>query len=208
MVSEVNQNDNLQRFHYIYKYDSQDRGIETVEITENGIVPLKHEMRAIKKTFWQDVPLDSQRTTYSYLRDSEKVIRHSYASNGSLKKIDTTDYYKLDDDFSNFYYPRNITHKEKEVQVGKDSKIVNQYNEQMDIIESDYYKPADSLVQRRHIAYNINGHVSSDDIFKGDKLIYKTTHSYIYDNIGNWTTDSVFDQGTLSHIMIRKYEYY
>jgi hypothetical protein len=187
-TTELAKNDDrLTIYHTTHTYDIKDREVETVETGEDASSLLS-------------------KTSYAFFAD--KVIKSSYDDKGSLRKMDTSTYYKSTDRFSNLFYPHNDRHSEKEVEQGPDYMNVNTYAHFVDLIESKQYKPKDSLQTEVTYDYTSDRDIQSVYIYKKNMLVNKTFHRYIYDSVHNWTTDSIFEMDTLSHIIIRKFEYY
>jgi hypothetical protein len=174
---------------YRHRYDTQGRVIESITYANDGIEPPS--------------------TSYKYLRHKEQVVEYIKDKNFYLKpKIDTQHYSVVDRDFSKFNYRRKIEYKAIDTVIEKNFKKINFYNKNMDIVKTYTYQPIDSLMFTGFFEYDTNNYLIQSTTYQKGTLVHKTNHSYIYDNIGNWTTDSVFDQGTLSHVVIRKFEYY
>ena len=181
----------------MHKYDKQNREVETLNY-RTGMI-------------------DTQRVTYKYLNGSNKVTKHTLTKSsytGSQKTIITMvdsnnetmyyDYRQNFEDIHNFSYTKEGGYLIK-ADTGRGFHRTTIYNERMDKIQSDYY---DSRHYKGITLYDGHRNVSVQKSYINDSLYQSLFHHYIYDKTGNWTTDSIFKEDTLSRIMIRRIEYY
>ena len=187
-------------YNLIHRYDDKNREVEAIEVRQ------KNEWVKSGKGHWRSFA-DTTRITYSFLLGSDKALKHTFNKSGSEIKVDTINYFREYNDFSNLYYPSLDKHSDKEVREEKDFANIYNYDKSDNIIEQQYYKPKDSLQSKVLYQYDSHNNIESIKIYRKGSLVNKTIHSYIYDAIGNWTTDSTFVNENLNNIMIRRFEY-
>ena len=174
---------------YKHRYDAYGRVIESIIYHNNETKPAT--------------------TIYKYLPTSEKVIEYVDDKELNLNtRIDTQHYCNIEQEYSKFNYKKKIRYKEVDTILGKNFNKIILYNKNMDPTKIYSYNRNDSLHNIGYFEYDTNHNILCSKIYQKDKLVHKTTHSYIYDKVGNWITDSIYDDNNLTHILKRRYEYY
>jgi hypothetical protein len=192
-VDDIFSNDYLSSTMYRHKYDTQGRVIESTIYYNNG---------------GDNNGMTIPKTTYKYLPIHEEVIE--YIDNKifyAKTNVDTSHYSIVNRDFSRFGYKMKVAFKESDTVQMKNVKRVNFYNRDMNKVKQSDYNFSDSLLYNTLFEYDKNSYLISSKTYYKGTLSRKTQHSYIYDNKSNWTTDSIFEMDTLSHIILRRFEY-
>ena len=90
------------------------------------------------------------------------------------------------------------------------SKSVFFWNDSSRVVAYYAYSPSDSLRSGFKLEYGLRGFYTQQELFKGDKTVYRTIGSrYLdYDKYGNWLWALIYDNGKASFMVKRIYEYY
>ena len=142
----------------------------------------------------------------SFDKKGNKVCRDFF----ERKPSDTSTYYL------NMYYYYKYDERNRILADSSDDngaepvKHTYKYDRKGNVVEKKIYKTDGSLYTKESFRkFDWHGNPRTDFIFDSrGHLLAKRIHSYIYDPIGNWTTDSIFSNDTLSSIIVRRIEYY
>ena len=83
------------------------------------------------------------------------------------------------------------------------------YNAAGKRIENAMYVRDSSGLNIQYRSFNDSlGRVLYQNNYEGGKLVTVTTNRYVYDSVGNWTIDSVFENNNFTRLMRREIQYY
>jgi hypothetical protein len=181
-------NDFMHSAVYRHKYDNKGRTIETIAKYDNA--------------------MDSAKTIYKYMPGKQIIEQINDKNFYEKTKIDTLPWSLTNRDFSKFNYKKRLVFKERDTVFGKKYNEILIFDKNMNKVEAYDYLSFDSLISSTFYEYDLRNNLICAKTYQLTNLIRKTTHSYVYDNAGNWTTDSIFKMDSLSHIITRKFEYY